>query len=96
MAMVVGFQWLVSGAGSKKWSLFSFMLSLLSLFTFAVAVSYISFLAAKLRVDFIPSGYSPSNGEVITSMYILYEYSVSGEQFQTESIVFFCRFTHSC
>ncbi|CAM9975795.1 unnamed protein product [Ascophyllum nodosum] len=63
VAMVVGFQWLVSGAGSKKWSLFSFMLSLLSFFTFAVAVSYISFLAAKLRVDFIPSGYSPSNGE---------------------------------
>lgn len=71
VAMIVGFQWFVSGAGSSKLSFLSLIISLFSLFTFAVGVSYISFLADKLddsdyNFSFIPLHYNPSNKEVMT------------------------------
>lgn len=63
VAMAVGFQWLVSGAGSRMCSIFSLVLSLLSLFTLTVGVSYIAFLADKLDVASIFRGHDQSNSE---------------------------------
>lgn len=64
ISMAVGFQWLVSGGGCSKTTSMSAMFSLLSVFTFLVTISYISFQAAKENFDFIPSQFSPSKSEV--------------------------------
>ena len=67
VSMGVGFQWLVTGGGSAKWTSMSALLSLLSFFTFVVTISYISFLAAKDTSDFIPAMFFPSKSEVNSS-----------------------------
>eukprot|EP00904_Undaria_pinnatifida_P004154 jgi/Undpi1/1373/HiC_scaffold_11.g04765.m1 len=63
ISMAVGFQWLVSGGGCAKTTSMSAMFSLLSFFTFAVTISYISFQAAKENFAFIPNVFSPSTSE---------------------------------
>lgn len=66
LSIAAGFEWLVSGGGDKCWAQLSVRLSFLWLFTFAVWVSYISFLAAKDEEEsyFIPYMYRPSKTEV--------------------------------
>lgn len=64
MSVAVGFQYLVCGGGSSKWTMLSLFCSVFSLFTFVVSIAYISFLAAKNDYDFIPSDFSTSKKEV--------------------------------
>lgn len=64
VSIAVGFQYLVCGGVSGKWTMVSLFVSLFSLFTFAVAVAYIAFLSAKDNYNFIHSSFGASTTEV--------------------------------
>lgn len=82
VSMAVGFQYLVSGANCVMWSKLSALLSVLSLFTLAVKVSYIGFLADKEPSIFISQ--SASDKEVyvwrVRWLFIAFEWQMSWSQ----------------
>eukprot|EP00752_Nemacystus_decipiens_P007650 g6839.t1 len=63
VSIAVGFQYLVCGGVSGKWSMISFFCSLFSLFSFTVAIAYVSFLSAKDDYNFIHSDFNASTSE---------------------------------
>lgn len=71
VSMAVGFQYLVSGANCVMWSKLSALLSVLSLFTLAVKVSYIGFLADKEPSIFISQSASDKENRSIATLGIL-------------------------
>ena len=64
MSIAVGFQYLVCGGVSGKWTMISLFCSCFSLFTFVVAIAYIAFLSAKDNFNFIHSDFNASTSEV--------------------------------
>eukprot|EP00903_Cladosiphon_okamuranus_P013015 g12144.t1 len=63
VSIAVGFQYLVCGGACSKWTMISLFCSMFSLFTFAVAVAYIAFRAAKDNYNFIHTDFDASTSE---------------------------------